>query len=79
MNLLLAMTAAVAPVCAAPSHDRLVVQPGRDVCAASLDARGQPRAAGFLPTACPRPAQGYRVDARGDADLCMDVRPGGGQ
>jgi hypothetical protein len=71
MNLLLALAATVAPVCTAPSHDRLIVQPGRDVCAASLDARGQPRAAGFLPTACPRADQGYRIDARGPTDLCI--------
>lgn len=70
MNLALILAAA-APVCTAPSHDRLVVQPGRDVCAASLDARGQPRAAGFLPTACPSTDQRYRIDARGAADLCV--------
>ena len=66
--------ASVAPVCTAPSHDRLIVQPGRDVCAAALNARGEPRAPGFLPTACPRAGQEYRVDARGPADLCLDVK-----
>lgn len=67
---------AVTPVCTVPSHDRLVVQPGRDVCAASLNARGEPRAPGFLPTACPAARQTYRIDARGRADLCTDPQPG---
>jgi len=76
MNLFLLIAAAVAPICTAPSHDRLVVQGGRDVCAAPLDARGQPRAAGFMPSSCPRQGQAYRIDARGDADLCFDSNPG---
>jgi hypothetical protein len=78
-NLMLTVLLASAPVCAAPSHDRLVVQPGRDVCAASLNAKGEPRAAGFLPTGCPLPRQTYRVDARGEADLCTDPKPGAPQ
>lgn len=79
MNLLLLIAAGAAPICTAPSHDRLVVQGGRDVCAAAFDARGNPRAAGFMPTACPRPGQTYRIDARGDADLCIESRSGGAQ
>jgi hypothetical protein len=78
MDLLLLIAAATAtPACMAPSHDRLLVQSGRDVCAAALDARGQPRAAGFMPTVCPRPGQTYRIDAHGDADLCIETKPGG--
>lgn len=64
----------VTPVCTSASHDRLVVQAGRDVCAAPLNARGEPRAPGFLPTSCPRAGQDYRVDARGHADLCLEPR-----
>jgi hypothetical protein len=76
MHLLLLIAAAVPPVCTAPSHDRLVVQGGRDVCAAPLDAQGKPRAAGFMPSSCPRQGQTYRIDARGDADLCIESKPG---
>lgn len=76
---LLPMLLATAPVCTVASHDRLVVQQGRDVCAASLNAKGEPRAPGFLPTGCPLPRQTYRVDARGEADLCLDPKPGAAQ
>lgn len=65
---------ATIPSCASASHDRLVVQPGRDVCAAPLNSRGEPRAPGFLPTSCPRAGQDYRVDARGQTDLCLEPR-----
>lgn len=67
---------AVTPVCTIASHDRLVVQAGRDVCAASLNARGEPRSPGFLPTACPAARQSYRIDARGRADLCLEGATG---
>jgi hypothetical protein len=77
LSFLLAVAmAAVPPVCASASHDRLVVQPGRDVCGASLNQRGEPRASGFLPTACADDRQRYRVDARGNADLCVAARAG---
>lgn len=58
------------PICAQPSHDRLIVRPGRDVCGASLNAKGEPRAAGLMPTACPRADDLYAIDARGTADVC---------
>lgn len=60
-----------APVCTQPSHDRLIIQPGRDVCAASLDSRGMPRAPGYLPTMCADPRAAYRVDAARHADACV--------
>lgn len=59
-----------APVCNQPSHDRLIMQPGRDVCGAALDRRGTPRAPGFLPTACADPRATYRIDAAHNADAC---------
>jgi len=69
-HLLLAAALFAAPACSQPSHDRLIVQPGRDVCGAALDARGAPRAAGFLPTACADPRAIYRIDAAKSADVC---------
>lgn len=73
----LTLVAAVlaAPVCSEPSHDRLIVQPGRDVCGAALDSRGLPRVPGFLPTMCADPRALYRVDGARNADVC--VRPEG--
>lgn len=68
--LAVAAAVAVAPSCTQPSHDRLIVQPGRDVCAAALTPDGRPRAAGFLPTSCARPTDSYAVDAQGRRDLC---------
>lgn len=62
-----------APVCSQPSHDRLIVQQGRDVCGAALDSRGAPRAPGYLPTACADPRAAYRIDGSRSADVC--VRP----
>jgi hypothetical protein len=62
--------AAVPPVCATPSHERLLLRAGRDICAPTLSPSGRPTAAGFLPTACPLPAQVYRIDAIGLADRC---------
>ncbi|MCW3835074.1 hypothetical protein OM513_03375 [Sphingomonas canadensis] len=59
------------PTCPVPSHDVLRVQPGRDVCTAPRDAQGRPRAAGFLPTQCERAGAEYRIDARGQDDLCV--------
>jgi hypothetical protein len=77
LSLLLAVAmVSVPPVCASASHDRLIVQPGRDVCGAALNQRGEPRASGFLPTACADERLRYRVDARGNADLCVAERAG---
>lgn len=76
LSLAMSLLLAEAPVCTVASHDRLVPQIGRDVCGSSLNAKGQPRAPGFLPTACPRPHQTYRIDARGNADLCTEPQPG---
>ncbi|WP_295527276.1 hypothetical protein [Novosphingobium sp. Chol11] len=59
------------PVCTEPSHDRLIVQAGRDVCGAALNASGKPRSAGFLPTVCADPRAVYRVDAARKVDLCV--------
>lgn len=70
-HLLLAAALLAAPTCSEPSHDRLIVQPGRDVCGAELTVRGMPRAAGFLPTACADPRAVYRVDGARDADVCI--------
>ena len=79
ISLLLAVAmASVPPVCTTASHDRLIVQPGRDVCGASLNQRGEPRASGFLPTACADDRLRYRIDARGNVDLCIASRPGAG-
>ncbi|WP_170233862.1 hypothetical protein [Novosphingobium sediminis] len=63
----------VAPVCPEPSHDRLIVQPGRDVCGAALDSRGQLRAPGYLPTTCADPRAIYRIDGARNADVCVRV------
>jgi len=68
LTLVAALT--VAPICSEPSHDRLIVQPGRDVCGAALDNRGQPRAPGFLPTMCADPRAVYRIDVARNADVC---------
>lgn len=77
MSILLALAmASVPPVCATASHDRLIVQPGRDVCGAALNPRGEPRASGFLPTACSDSRLRYRIDARANADLCIAPRAG---
>ncbi len=73
--ILLAAALLATPVCAQPSHDRLIVQPGRDVCGAALDGRGLPRVPGFLPTACADPRAAYRIDGARQADVC--VRPEG--
>jgi hypothetical protein len=59
-----------APVCLQPSHDRLIIRKGRDVCGGTLGSRGRPAAAGFLPTACAREEQIYRIDDNGLADRC---------
>ncbi len=58
------------PICSHPSHDRLIEQRGRDVCAASLDAAGRPRAEGRMPTACPLPGQVLHTDETGITDTC---------
>lgn len=63
--------ASVPPVCATPSHERLLLRPGRDICAPTLSPSGRPTAAGFLPTECPLPTQAYRIDALGLADRCI--------
>jgi hypothetical protein len=70
-HLLLAASLLAVPVCTEASHDRLIVQAGRDVCGAALSARGTPRAAGYLPTVCSDPRAVYRVDAARIADLCI--------
>ncbi len=62
---------AVPPVCERASHERLLVREGRDVCGASLNRAGQPMAMGYLPTACPRESDTYRIDAAGRADRCV--------
>lgn len=61
----------VPPVCATPSHERLLLRVGRDICAPTLSPSGRPTAAGFLPTGCPLPGQTYRIDAAGLADRCV--------
>ena len=63
--------ASVPPACATPSHERLLLRPGRDICAPTLSPSGRPTAAGFLPTECPLPTQTYRIDAFGLADRCI--------
>jgi hypothetical protein len=72
-HLTLAAALLAAPICPQPSHDRLIIQPGRDVCGAALDSRGTPRAPGFLPTMCSDPRATYRIDGARNADVC--VRP----
>lgn len=62
---------AVPPVCQRASHERLLVREGRDVCGASLNRAGRPMAMGYLPTACPRESDTYRIDAAGRADRCV--------
>ena len=64
-----------APICAHPSHDRVVVRPGRDVCAASLNAAGRPMAMGFLPTRCEQRSDEYVIDAAGIEDRCFAPIP----
>jgi hypothetical protein len=59
-----------APVCLEPSHDRLIIRKGRDVCGGTLGRRGRPAAAGYLPTACIREELIYRIDDNGLADRC---------
>ena len=59
------------PVCAEASHDRLLVQPARDVCAAALSSTGAPRVPGFLPTRCRLQQSTLRLDAIGARDLCL--------
>lgn len=59
------------PQCSAPSHDRLVIRKGRDVCGGTLGSRGQPVASGYLPTGCASEVQIYRIDANGWADRCL--------
>jgi hypothetical protein len=68
----------VAPVCQRASHERLIIRDGRDVCGASLNRAGQPMAMGYLPTACPRETDDYRIDAAGRVDRCFR-RPGQGE
>jgi hypothetical protein len=65
---------ATPPLCREASHDRLVVQAGRDVCAGALSAKGEPRTPGFLPTSCADPDASYRVDARRRVDLCLPAK-----
>jgi hypothetical protein len=59
------------PVCVEASHDRLLVQPSRDVCAPALTSTGAPRAPGFLPTRCRLPQSTLRLDVIGNRDLCI--------
>lgn len=61
----------LAPVCTAASHERLLLRKGRDICGPTLSRSGMPTAAGFMPTACPSPAQIYTIDAAGIADRCI--------
>jgi hypothetical protein len=70
-HLLLATSLLAGPICTEASHDRLIVQAGRDVCGAVLSAKGPPRAGGYLPTVCSDPGAVYRVDAARMADLCV--------
>lgn len=67
----LLLAAADPPVCRNPSHDRLIVQAGRDVCGPAVAPSGAPRAPGLLPTECPGPQHTYRIDVRGRADMCV--------
>lgn len=69
--ILLLATVASAPLCGEPSHDRLIVQAGRDVCGAPLSAGGTPRVPGFMPTRCIDPKAEYRIDARRSEDRCI--------
>jgi len=66
-----AAEATTVPVCQRASHERLIVRDGRDVCGASLNRAGQPMAMGYLPTACPRETDVYRIDAAGRVDRCV--------
>jgi hypothetical protein len=59
------------PVCLQPSHDRLIIREGRDVCGGTLGSGGRPLASGYLPTACKNENQTYRIDAQGWADRCL--------
>ncbi len=59
------------PVCLGPSHDRLRVQPARDVCASALSAAGLQVAAGYLPTQCRRKGDTLKIDAIGERDACL--------
>ena len=63
------------PVCASASHDRLKVQPARDVCAPALSASGAQVAAGFLPTQCRRKGDTLKIDAVGERDACLPAAP----
>lgn len=59
------------PVCLQPSHDRLIIREGRDVCGGTLGSGGRALASGYLPTACKNENQIYRIDAQGWADRCL--------
>jgi hypothetical protein len=67
------------PVCAEASHATLKVQPGRDVCSATVLPHAGPVAVGYLPTACPRQAPELAVDASGPEDLCRGRAAAGGR
>lgn len=58
------------PVCGEASHVTLKVQPGRDVCGATVVPNAGPVSVGYLPTACPKDAPELVVDAAGPTDLC---------
>lgn len=57
------------PRCTDPSHTRLVVKAGRDVCGPTLLTSG-PVSVGFLPSTCPDDAPQLVVDAVNEADRC---------
>ena len=59
------------PVCISASHDRLKVQPARDVCAPALSASGAQIGVGFLPTQCRRKGDSLKIDAVGERDACL--------
>jgi len=58
------------PRCADPSHARLIVQAGRDVCGPTLLPSG-PVSVGFLPTACTAPLPFLAIDAQKEQDVCV--------
>lgn len=64
-----------ATVCAYSSHERLLVRPGRDVCAATLNSAGRPTAMGFVPTRCSHPSHDYVIDVMGMEDRCFASNP----